>query len=68
MENKVILSVYEKALDGMNIETVFDIVNLYGNKDIDGIELDCARHPEQIIRFKMDKKVSKYDMMRIKIK
>ena len=26
MENKVILSVYEKALDGMNIETVFDIV------------------------------------------
>ena len=40
MENKVILSVYEKALDGMNIETVFDIVNLYGNKDIDGIELN----------------------------
>ena len=36
--------------------------------DIDGIELDCARHPEQVIRFKMDKKVSKYDMMRIKIK
>lgn len=36
--------------------------------DIDGLELDCARHPEQVIRFKMDKKVSKYDMMRIKIK
>ena len=36
--------------------------------DIDGLELDCARHPEQVIRFKMNKKVSKYDMMRIKIK
>ena len=30
--------------------------------------LDCARHPEEIIKFKLDKDVSKYDMMRIKIK
>lgn len=30
--------------------------------------LDCARHPEEIIKFKLDKEVSKYDMMRIKIK
>ena len=30
--------------------------------------LDCARHPEEIIKFKLDREVSKYDMMRIKIK
>ena len=36
--------------------------------DIDGNDLDCARHPEQIIRFKIDKELSEYDMMRIKIK
>lgn len=30
--------------------------------------LDCARHPEEIIRFKLNREVSKYDMMRIKIK
>lgn len=30
--------------------------------------LDCARHPEEVIKFKLDMKVSKYDMMRIKIK
>ena len=43
----------------------FVIPNIY---DIDGNELDCARHPEQIIRFKIDKEVCEYDMMRIKIK
>lgn len=36
--------------------------------DIDGNKLDCARHPEQIIRFKLAKQVFEYDMMRIKIK
>ena len=36
--------------------------------DIDGNELDCARHPEEIIRFKIDKELHEYDMMRIKIK
>lgn len=36
--------------------------------DIDGNELDCARHPEQVIRFKLEKQVFEYDMMRIKIK
>lgn len=36
--------------------------------DIDGNLLECARHPEQIIRFKLDKEVCEYDMMRIKIK
>lgn len=36
--------------------------------DIDGNKLDCARHPEQIIRFKIDKEVSKYDILRTLIK
>ena len=36
--------------------------------DIDGNCLDCARHPEQIIRFKIDRELSEYDMMRIRIK
>ena len=43
----------------------FVIPDIY---DIDGNSLDCARHPEQIIRFKIDKELSEYDMMRIKIK
>ena len=36
--------------------------------DIDGNLLDCARHPEQIIRFKLDKEVCENDMMRTLIK
>lgn len=36
--------------------------------DMDGNSLDCARHPEQVIRFKLDIEVREYDMMRIKIK
>ena len=31
-------------------------------------ELECARHPEEIIKFKLDCVVDKYDMMRIKVK
>ena len=40
MENKLILSLYEKKLNGLDINTVFDIINLYGNKNIDGIEIN----------------------------
>ena len=36
--------------------------------DIDGNKLDCARHPEEIIKFKLAQEVFKYDMMRIKLK
>ena len=36
--------------------------------DIDGNLLDCARHPEQIIKFKLPVSVFEYDMMRIKLK
>ena len=42
----------------------FVIPDIY---DSDMNILECARHPEQIIKFKLDKEVSKYDMMRIKI-
>ena len=43
----------------------FIVPDLY-NKDLELLE--CARHPEEVIKFKLDKKVSKYDMMRIKLK
>ena len=47
-------------------ETIsFVIPEIY---DIDGNLLDCARHPEQIIKFKIDKELCEYDMMRIRIK
>lgn len=43
----------------------FEVPEIY---DIDMNLLDCARHPEQIIKFKLDKEVSKFDMMRIIVK
>jgi putative protease len=36
--------------------------------DLDGNLLECARHPEQIVKFKLPKLVLQYDMMRIKVK
>ena len=42
----------------------YEIKDIY---DIDGNELECARHPEQIIKFKLDREVCEFDMMRIKI-
>ena len=36
--------------------------------DIDGNVLECARHPEQVIKFKMDVEVHENDMMRTLIK
>lgn len=35
--------------------------------DLDGNKLECARHPEEKIKFKLDKKVNQYDMMRIRL-
>ena len=40
MDNKLIFSLYEKAVGNLELETVFDIINLYGNKCIDGIEIN----------------------------
>ncbi len=36
--------------------------------DISGNLLDCARHPEQVVKFKLPYLVKEYDMMRIEIK
>lgn len=36
--------------------------------DMDGNILECARHPEQVVKFKLPIKVCEYDMMRIEIK
>ena len=50
---------------GPNIETFsFKIPNIYDN---DGHLLEAANHPEQIIKFKLDKQVYPNDIMRIKI-
>ena len=47
-------------------ETFCFIIDKIYDEDLNPLE--CARHPEQIIKFKLDKEVFKYDMMRIKIK
>ncbi len=50
---------------GPNIETItFKIPNIYDDK---GNELDAARHPEEIIKFKLNTKVFPNDILRIKI-
>ena len=49
-----------------NRETFSFIVTKIYDKDMN--ELECARHPEEIIKFKLDCIVDKYDMMRIKVK
>ena len=46
-------------------DKLFVIPKIYNN---DMEELDCARHPEEIIKFKIDFEVSKYDMIRTLIK
>ena len=49
---------------GPNIKTLeFTIPDIY---DEEGNSLEVARHPRQIIKFKLDKKVYKDDIMRIK--
>lgn len=50
---------------GPNIETFsFTIPDIYDDK---GNLLDSARHPEQIIKFKLSKKVYENDIIRVKI-
>lgn len=40
MENKLMLSLYEDEKIGLNVELAFDIITLYGNGNIDGIEFN----------------------------
>lgn len=66
------------TLEQRNFFKKGDVVEIFGPKmdtinlvipdiyDIDGNLLDAARHPRQIIKFKIDKKVEPYYMMRIK--
>lgn len=50
---------------GPNIETFsFIVPDIYDN---DGNKVNVGRHPEEILKFKLDKKVYKDDMIRIKI-
>lgn len=50
---------------GPNIEPyTFTIPDIYDNE---GNKVNVARHPEEILKFKLDKKVYKDDMIRIKI-
>ena len=45
-----------------NDTVIFTMPQIY---DSDGNILDASRHPENIIRFKLDKKVQKFDMLRL---
>ena len=50
---------------GPNINTFsFKIPDIY---DEEGNKLEVARHPKEIIKFKLDKEVYKDDIMRIKV-
>ena len=55
----------EVEVFGPNIETFsFIMPDIYNE---DGEVVEAARHPEEILRFKLDKKVYKNDMIRVKI-
>lgn len=43
----------------------FTIEDIY---DMDGNKLECARHPEEVVKIKLGTKVDKFDMMRTFIK
>ena len=50
---------------GPNIDTFdYEITEIF---DEDGDSISVARHPQMIIKMKVDNKLSKYDMMRIKV-
>lgn len=50
---------------GPNIDTFdYEITEIF---DEDGNSISVARHPQMIIKMKVDNKLSKYDMMRIKV-
>ena len=54
----------EVEIFGPNIKPfTFTIPDIY---DIEGNKVNIGRHPEEILRFKLDKKVYKDDMIRIK--
>lgn len=50
---------------GPNIETFSFVIDKMYNEDNE--EIDVANHPEQIVKFKIDKKLYKDNIMRVKI-
>ena len=55
----------EVEIFGPNIETFsFVMPEIY---NAEGEKVNIARHPEQILKFKLDKKVYQNDMIRVKI-
>ena len=72
-ENKMVTiterNYFEKGIEvevfGPNIETFSFIMPDIYNEENEVVE--AARHPEEILRFKLDKKVYKNDMIRVKI-
>lgn len=50
---------------GPNIETFsYEVTKIYGK---DGQEIEIANHPKMVVKLPIDAKLSKYDMMRIKV-
>ncbi len=50
---------------GPNIETFsYEVTKIYGE---DGQEIEIANHPKMVVKLPIDAKLSKYDMMRIKV-
>ena len=69
----------EITLEQRNNFKVGDIVQFFGPNhetfdyevkkiiDIDGNSIDIARHPQMIVKLIVDKRIEKYDMMRLKV-
>ena len=69
----------EVTLEQRNNFKVGDIVQFFGPNhdtfdyevksivDIDGNSIDIARHPQMIVKLIVDKRIEKYDMMRLKV-
>jgi putative protease len=55
----------EAEIFGPNIDTHFFKIEYI--KDNKGNLIDAARHPKQVVRLPINKKVEKYDLMRIKL-
>lgn len=71
IESKIVLVEQRNYFTTLNIFEVFrpnkenytfSIDSIY---DVDGNLLDAARHPKQLIKFKIDEQLNKYDIIRI---
>lgn len=72
-DGNIILQVKNYFKPGDEVEIISPDRNTIGFKieeiyDEEGNIIECANHPEDIVKIKLPLEVSKYDMMRIKIK